>query len=428
MSNQYYNRGKEDQESPSQGVTIQRSDSPKIWKFLQGLTFGKKKYSTTKEISNDLENITEIIKNLNNKNPSLETKDISLIEDMFSEIVETLEEYIKKVEASGKSNSSSKAKEGELTQQLEQANQAKETLIQAKKTLINKITTIKSQLDDSQNQVTVLKQQVLNVTEDRAKLMSIAGKKLRDKTKTADLSSEKLRNDEIVQEYKLQKSQNFYPVSNSIFNFLAEIDSSLTNNRKQENSKIKSILSQKILFEGLKLFRSDEDNEILGQATEKVIQALSDCEGVNSTELSVSSNPEVKELVKKILQCMQNEDDTKAPLDSEGNVKQEIILEVREGIYSTLQETFNQSSLDFSNIDKEVDELINKGLRLVQNIMIADPPGRLEIYDQGTPFDREKHEDIFGEDEGSIELTIFPAYFVEDKVYDRASVMITQKQ
>ncbi|NET80435.1 MAG: hypothetical protein F6J94_00015 [Moorea sp. SIO1F2] len=420
MNNQDHNQIENPQDFQSQGVQIPRDDNylEGIQKCFDKLIGVEKDYKNIQEIKDDVKTVIKIIKIFNDQNYLLGEKEISSIKGIFSKIVqiiEEFEEYIKKAQASSKAQA-----RDNISQQLQQA-------VHENASLEKRITSLTSERDTLKNKVDDLDSQVKRLEEDRAKLLSIAGKKLRDKTKTVNLSSENPRNDEIFQQYKTQKSQTFHPVSKTIFNFLAEFDSSLKNNRRQEVSKIQSILSQKILYEGLKLFRSDKDEEKLTQVTQKVIQALSDVEGVNLTEQSADSSAKVKELVKEILKLVQNKDDTKTPLDSEGNIKQEVTDQVREDIYSTLKKTLNQQSPDFSKIDEEVDKLIKQGLKLVHNITIADSPGRLEIYDQGTPFDKEKHEDILGEEEGTIELTIFPAYLVEDRVYERASVMVAPK-
>ncbi len=59
----------------------------------------------------------------------------------------------------------------------------------------------------------------------------------------------------------------------------------------------------------------------------------------------------------------------------------------------------------------------------MKKIATADPPGKLWMEAEGTPFKPDRHEPMLGcEESGKILLTIYPGYFVGDRVFEKALV------
>lgn len=84
----------------------------------------------------------------------------------------------------------------------------------------------------------------------------------------------------------------------------------------------------------------------------------------------------------------------------------------------------NPSSRD---IIKELEKLIAKGLALVNQIALADPPGQLVIEKEGTRFNPERHKAELGcEEGGTISFTVYPGYLVGNRVFEKAIVFTKQ--
>ena len=71
----------------------------------------------------------------------------------------------------------------------------------------------------------------------------------------------------------------------------------------------------------------------------------------------------------------------------------------------------------------EIKKVSKKGMELVSQIALADPPGELWMEEEGTPFNTDKHQPVLGcSGSGEIVFTVYPGYRVGNRVFEKALV------
>ncbi|HAG80072.1 MAG TPA: hypothetical protein DCL61_02645 [Cyanobacteria bacterium UBA12227] len=179
----------------------------------------------------------------------------------------------------------------------------------------------------------------------------------RDKSKTVTSDDSRRQRDVLTPEFLNFNNQDFTDASNKIFNHIVDINPQSKDNRKREIARIKSTLSQQILKEGRNLLinnKSMQEEELT-----KTISRLTD---------SLLANLEIsKECPQEILKTLHN--------------------------------------------------LVEKGLKLVKDIVNDEPPGEFLIENEGTDFNPEKHQHVNGcESSGKILYTTYPGYSVNNRI------------
>jgi hypothetical protein len=174
----------------------------------------------------------------------------------------------------------------------------------------------------------------------------------------------------LAQEFRSFADQELHRVSNEVYRHLCELDPKLRPQRKLILSKLKSVLSTEIFIKG------------------KVVGS------------EVASGDE---LVTALI--------TKRVAES---VNKELGHEIFGPAPSRLQELLV--------------DLVLKGISLLKNVSEADPPGEFWIEGPGEPFNMERHEPVLEcEGSGKINLTVFPGYSVNGRVYSKAIVRTYQE-
>lgn len=195
-----------------------------------------------------------------------------------------------------------------------------------------------------------------------ARVSSLMGKlsdDRRDKTGTITSNDSRRQRDVLTQDFTHLNTQDFNAASSQIFNHRCEAKPDLKANRKLEIASIKSIFSKLILKGGNDFFVSN-----------KLIQP----------EDFPKTTEWFTDLLLKDLEMPKRANCPKAIL-------------------------------------KSLENLVEKGLRLVKDIVNDDPPGELLIDDEGSVFNPERHQPVPGcEPSGRILYTTYPGYCINNRI------------
>ncbi|MDJ0515004.1 MAG: hypothetical protein QNJ74_01685 [Trichodesmium sp. MO_231.B1] len=221
----------------------------------------------------------------------------------------------------------------------------------------------KSQAIQFQTRIDELEKENQELRQSKSSLLSRLNARDRDKSSTITSNDSHRQRDILAQEFIQLNTQEITGLGNEIFNHLSHINSDLKANRKREVARIKSVFSQHIFGEGSKYFTAD-----------------------NSIEEDKFPNA-VEDLTNSILTDLQIPETAKIPEPIRTNLK----------------------------------NLVEKGLKLVKEIVNDDPPGHFLIAQQGEAFNPEQHEPVPGcKSSGKIVYTTYPGYCVNNRIIGEA--------
>jgi uncharacterized coiled-coil DUF342 family protein len=235
----------------------------------------------------------------------------------------------------------------------------------------------KAERDLLHQEILKKEEKIQQIDNEIIKLQALVGKQLaneedskRDKTASyvSEASDIRPRNYELVTKFSLLKTQTFQGLSNKLFKYFRSIDEAEAVNRSRRIAEIKSTLSQKILTE-IDFF--SEDNELSGKILTEYVEDISNsvCQSLNINRATIT-----------------------------------------EDLYDSIKDS------------------VQKGLELIRDINNAEPPGKLYIMN-GERFDSGRHEPVLGcEEGGTVEFTVYPAYFVGDRVFAKAVVFTSPEK
>jgi len=190
-------------------------------------------------------------------------------------------------------------------------------------------------------------------------LLAKLGERDRDKTSTITSDDSRRQRDLLTQDFIQLNNQYFTAVSNEIFNYQYQSNPTLIQERKLEIARIKSVLSRQIL------------------------------------------KPANKEIIKKI---------------QSDNVSSAVQL-----ISAEIFQELKMPETSPKEIAQNVENLVEKGLKLIKDILNDDPPGELLIESEGTTFSPEIHQPVPGcEAGGKILYTTYPGYRINDRILSDA--------
>ncbi|NEQ71995.1 MAG: hypothetical protein F6K23_02250 [Okeania sp. SIO2C9] len=220
--------------------------------------------------------------------------------------------------------------------------------------------------EEKKSQVIQLQTRIDDLESDNQKLhkrvsslLSKLDNRDRDKSSTITSNDSRRQRDVLTQEFIQLNTQEITGLGNEIFNHLSQINSDLKAHRKREIAKIKSVFSKHIFGEGSQCFTPDNSIE-----EDKIPQLIED-------------------FTKSILTDLKIPETAKIPEPIPTNLK----------------------------------NLVEKGLKLVKEIVNDDPPGHFLIANQGDAFNSEKHQPVAGcEPNGKIVYTTYPGYCVNDRI------------
>ncbi len=197
----------------------------------------------------------------------------------------------------------------------------------------------------------------------KSSLLSKLNARDRDKSTTITSNDSLRQRDVLTQEFIQLNTQEITGLGNEIFNHLSQINSDLKARRKREIAKIKSVFSQHIFDKGSQCFTPDNSIE-----EDKFPQVVEDLKNSILTDLQI---PET----------------TKIPEPISTNLK----------------------------------NLVEKGLKLVKEIVNDDSPGHFLIPNPGDAFNPENHQPVPGcEPSGKILYTTYPGYCVDNRIIGEA--------
>lgn len=287
-----------------------------------------------------------------------------------------------------------------------------------------------------QNKVSNLQQKIrqlegqLNTSEkERSELMSELAHANRDKTKIISFSDQLPRNNILVQEYKQLKNQEFNSIIQTIFQFIVQGNPDLKKSRKEKIISIRSTLSGQIFLEGMKLFSEDQIGELSETGQEiltKLTDSFTDILAIPKTEqIPPSVHQQLQTLVQHAQHLSDKEKDLAALADRDTeDYLNFAVNRVANSIYEALELT--SEKLPQELVDN-ITNLVKKSLSLIRQMTKAEPPGQFFTSKQGEPFNPKLHEAALGfEDEGTVGLTVFPAYIVGERTFEKAQVTTTE--
>ena len=218
-----------------------------------------------------------------------------------------------------------------------------------------------------------LEQQNQSLRKRSDEMFSTLSKQNRNEVTTITSNDSRRQRDILSADFKNLANQDFKRVTIQILNLLISNNPDLRNSRLQEEAKIRSILSQRILIDGISWV--NEDN-------------------------NASSNNDFLKL------------------KAQGTT-QIIIQDIK--THYTLSQFINNDDITLA-----LDSLTQKGIELVRDITNDQPPGQLWIENAGTIFNRDEHEEAKGCDSGGIVLyTTYPGYRIEDRILEKVIVFTT---
>jgi hypothetical protein len=237
---------------------------------------------------------------------------------------------------------------------------------------------VKAERDLLHQEILKKEEKIQQIDNEIIKLQALVGKQLadeedskRDKTASyvSGASDIRPRNYELVTKFSFLKTQTFQGLSDKLFKYFRSIDEAEAVNRRRRIAEIKSTLSRKILIESVVFF--NENNELSG---------------------------------KSLTECVED---------------------ISNSIYQSLN--INRSTIT-EELCNSIKDSVQKGLELVEDIDNADPPGKLCLMN-GERFDSGRHEPVLGcEEGGTVEFTVYPAYFVGDRVFAKAVVFTSPEK
>lgn len=299
---------------------------------------------------------------------------------------------------------------------------------QNNESLINHNAALQNESRQIKQEYNALKNERDQLVNERGLILGELAAQKRDKTTTYTTSTSgnsRPQHHILYQEFKQLKDQEFNVVSNEIFHYRCERGLALKANRKQAIATIKSLLSEKVIINGMKLFAENNDflPEIVENALKVVRPSFHSALGIEEdSEISKTLNNELEKLIKQGMKLIdgKNSVDTTARLWNEDEFTK-AAQDISKSVYITLK------MLEGTNISEAIRvktyNLVKKGLELVKKIASADPPGILWIEKEGIPFKSDRHEAILGcEEGGKILLTVYPGYMVGDRVFEKALV------
>ena len=193
----------------------------------------------------------------------------------------------------------------------------------------------------------------------KSSLLSKLSDRDRDTSHTITSDESRPQRDVLTDKFIQLKNQEITKVSQEIFNHLSQINSDLKAHRKREIAKIKHVFSKHIFDQGSQYFT---DNNSIGEY--KFPQVVEDLKNSILTDLQI---PEAAKFPEPIPTNLKN--------------------------------------------------LVEKGLKLVKEIVNDDPPGHFLIANPGEIFNPENHEPVPScEPSGQIVYTTYPGYCLNDRI------------
>ncbi len=195
--------------------------------------------------------------------------------------------------------------------------------------------------------------------ESKSSLLSKLSDRDRDTSHTITSDESRPQRDVLTDKFIQLKNQEITKVSQEIFNHFSQINSDLKAHRKREIAKIKHVFSKHIFDQGSQYFT---DNNSIGEY--KFPQVVEDLKNSILTDLQI---PEAAKFPEPIPTNLKN--------------------------------------------------LVEKGLKLVKEIVNDDPPGHFLIANPGEIFNPENHEPVPScEPSGQIVYTTYPGYCVNNRI------------
>lgn len=210
-----------------------------------------------------------------------------------------------------------------------------------------------------QRRIDELERENQELRESKSSLLSKLSDRDCDTSNTITSDESRPQRDVLTENFIQLKTQEITSVGHEIFNHLSQINSDLKVNRKREIAKIKYVFSQQIFDKGSQCFTGDNS---IGE--DKFPQVVEDFTTSILTDLQI---PETAKFPEPIPTNLKN--------------------------------------------------LVEKGLKLVKEIVNDDPPGHFLIASQGETFNPENHEPVPGcEPSGQIVYTTYPGYCVNNRI------------
>lgn len=401
-----------------------RSYLKEVIKWLENLKIGNRL------MLSDIETVVKVI----NETDALLASYSSLIQkhQNLKEKADNLENDCKKYE---KKVSFSQQKYNHLSQSFQQIQENINDLQRDNERLSQDNKILKSDNSKLQNQLMSLKQErdtLKNEREqlenERSRMLRDLAAKNRDKNTTYTIFTDKYDSPQhhtLYPEFKQLKDQDFNAFSNEMFHYLCEQELALKANRKQAIAKIKSVLSKQIMMNGMKLFiePSNFSDEKVENALKTVSRSFRMASGIaEDAEIPETFSNELENLIKQGMELL---NETRSAGTNRSFRNQEkfttVIKDISKSVYNALNISEEKDIPEQIRIDTE--NLVRKGLELVNKIASADPPGILWIEKEGIPFKSDRHEAMLGcQEGGKILLTVYPGYLVGDRVFEKALV------
>jgi len=190
----------------------------------------------------------------------------------------------------------------------------------------------------------------------RSSLLGRLSDRDRDKSSTVTSDDSRRQRDTLTQTFIQLNNQEFNAVSIQVFNYFCEREPSLKSDRKQEIARIKSIFSEVIFNLGNDLFQESITSE-------KMVEFRGDLTNLLLQKLQIPSHGSPEELLKSL------------------------------------------------------ENLVEKGLNLVKDIVNDDPPGQFLIEEKGKFFNPDNHQVVPGcQESGRILYTIYPGYLLNERI------------
>ena len=235
----------------------------------------------------------------------------------------------------------------------------------------------------------------------------VAIERLRGVNTHSELGGGESRSDQLKNEFSHLKMGLFNDVSTEILNNWRDQDSTLTF-RSEEFSRIKSILSQRVFGDGMAYFAKDKT-----EVDTELHLVMDTLESIKDFSPTAAVFREIQEKIQVGLLRSKG-------VDHSGEALVQYIEETTHGINQDLQKIADLKITDETL--SEIRNFVERGLKLVRDIVNDSNSGELFIPENRTIFDDNAHE-TRDDHKGQIKMTLYAGYRIKGTVLVKADVI-----
>ena len=260
-------------------------------------------------------------------------------------------------------------------------------------------------LQKSKSGIEEQKSSINQELEETQKKLNMAMARLHGQTEKSGIAGGGSRSDKLKNDFWNLKRGLFREASNKVLECWKKQDSAL-NQRSEEFSEIRSVVSRCVFIDGMYIFAGDKSE--VNESVKLIINELFSIEELSPTQIQA-----VQHKVEAVL------------------LKSKSVDGSNEALTSNIEATTNKIQEDLRNIRnvdlsqdvlQEIKKFVEAALKLVREIVNDTPPGEFYTPEVREKFDENSH-DTRDEPEGQVKLTICAGYRIPGNILVKADVV-----